>query len=263
MNLARLEVKNVYQCLFVELKEDYGLSQIEARALIKRVEQFQEEVNDGRRNNNQIIRHTVSIGEPAGKKLSECRLIPVNLTMYFSNEERLEKEKGIRHVKKLKIHQLAWEAYTQGGLLSYEDIESILCISQSTIKRMVREYREQGVIVPTRGQIQDIGPGITHKERIIDLLIKGYSYSEVMVQTGHTEASVENYERSFVRVAYFHKEGKSERTIRVLTGFSENLIRKYIEMYETYRRKHSDSVEKMLSRFYRYIEYAELEKKIG
>ncbi len=246
MNLARLEVKNAYQCLFIELKEDYGLSQIEARALVKRMEQFQEEVNDGRRNNNQIIHQAIAIGEPTGKKLSECRLVPVKLTMYFTNEEKLEKEKGIRHVKKLKIHQLAWEAYEQGGLLSYEDIESILCISQSTIKRLVREYKDQGIVVPTRGQVQDIGPGITHKERIIDLLIKGYSYSEVMVQTGYTEASVENYERKFVRIAYFYKEGKSERTIRVLTGFSENLIRKYIEMYEVYKKKYPDSIEKML-----------------
>ena len=60
MNLARLEIKNAYQCLFIELLEDYGLSQIESRALVKRVEQFQEEMHDGRQKNNQIIRQAVA-----------------------------------------------------------------------------------------------------------------------------------------------------------------------------------------------------------
>lgn len=262
MNLARLDIKNVFQCLFIELKDDYGLSQIEARALIKRVEQFQEDMHDGRQKNNQIIRQVIAIGEPAGKRLRDCKLISVKLTMYFTSEDKIEKEKGIRYLKKLKIHQLAWEAYQQGGLLSYEDIESILCVSQSTIKRLIREYKEEGIVVPTRGQIEDIGPGITHKERIVELLIRGYRYSDVMVQTGHTAASVENYEKKFVRVSYFNREGKNDLAIRVLTGYSENLIRSYISMYERYKKKYPDSINKMLERFHRYIESPEEEKKI-
>jgi hypothetical protein len=264
MTLARLEVKNAYQELYIELKEDYGLSQIEARALISRVEQFNEELHDDRRSHNQILKQVVAIGEPAGKKLRDCRLVNVKLTMYFTSEDRIEKEKGIRYLKKLKVHQLAWEAYAQGGLLSYEDIESILLISQSTIKRMVREYRDEGIVVPTRGQMEDIGPGVTHKERIIDLLVRGYRYAEVMVQTGHTEASIENYERRFVRVAYFYREGKNEVVIRNLTGYSEGLIRKYIQMYKQYNRTHFEALNTMLQRFHRYVEYNnDAEKKIG
>lgn len=263
MTLARLEVKNAYQELYMELKEDYGLSQIEARALISRVEKFNEDLHDDRRSHNQILKQVVAVGEPSGKKLRDCRLVNVKLTMYFTCEDRIEKEKGVRYLKKLKVHQLAWEAYTQGGLLSYEDIESILLISQSTIKRMVREYREEGIVVPTRGQIEDIGPGITHKERIIDLLVRGYRYAEVMVQTGHTETSIENYERRFVRVAYFYREGKNETVIRNLTGYSEGLIKKYIQMYEQYRRTHFEALNTMLQRFHRYVEYNEDEKKTG
>lgn len=263
MTLARQEVKNVYQELFIELKEDYGLSQIEARALIGRVEKFNEDLYDDRRSSNQILRQAVAVGEPAGKKLRECRLVNVKLTMYFTCEDRIEKEKGVRYLKKLKVHQLAWEAYNQGGLLSYEDIESVLLISQSTIKRIVREYRNEEIVVPTRGQVEDIGPGITHKERIIELLVRGYRYAEVMVQTGHTEASVENYERRFVRVAYFYREGKSEIVIRNLTGYSEGLIKKYIQMYERYRNIYFEALNNMLQRFHRYVEYNEDEKKTG
>lgn len=261
MTAKRIENKNPYQGLFNELKEEYGLSPIEARALIKRVEQFKYDMSEGERDNNQVIRHVVAKGEPAGKRIKDCKLVPVVLTMNFNSEEKLEKAKGISHLKKIKVHQLAWEAYEQGGLLSYEDIQSILGISISTIKRYIKQYRNEGIIVPTRGQIQDIGPGITHKEKIIELLVKGYSYSEVMIQTAHTEASVENYEKKFVRIAYFYREGKTKLLIRTLTGYSEGLIDSYIELYTRYAMEYPDSINEMLERFHRYLD-CEDEKKI-
>lgn len=262
MTAERMESKNPYQGLFNELKEEYGLSPIEAKALVKRVELFKEEMSSGTRDNNQVVRQVVAKGEPAGKRIRDCRLVPVSLTMNFNGEEKVEKQKGLSHFKRMKVHQLAWEAYEQGGLLSYEDIESILGISISTIKRYIRQYRSEGIVVPTRGQVEDIGPGITHKEKIIELLVKGYTYSEVMIQTAHTETSVENYEKRFVRVAYFHREGKNKLLIRTLTGYSESLIDSYIELYTRYEKEYPDSLNKMLERFHRYIDCGE-EKKTG
>ncbi len=262
MTAERMENKNPYQGLFNELKEDYGLSPIEAKALVKRVEQFKEETTGGIRDNNQIVRQVVAVGEPAGKRIRDCRLVPVMLTMSFNCEGKIEKQKGLSYLKKMKIHQLAWEAYEQGGLLSYEDIENILGISISTIKRYIRQYKAEGIVVPTRGQIQDIGPGMTHKEKIIELLVKGYTYSEVMIQTAHTEASVENYEKKFIRIAYFHREGKNKLLIRTLTGYSESLIDSYIELYTRYAKEYPDSLKEMLERFHRYIDCGE-EKKMG
>jgi len=257
MTAERMDSKNPYQGLFIELKEYYGLSPIEAKALVKRMEQFKEEQQGGARENNQIVRQVVVLGEPAGKRIRDCKLISVNLTMNFNGEAKLEREKGLSYIKKMKVHQLAWEAYEQGGLLSYEDIASILGISISTIKRYIKQYKAEGIVVPTRGQIEDIGPGITHKEKIIELLVKGYNYSEVMIQTAHTEASVENYEKKFVRIAYFHREGKNKLLIRTLTGYSESLIEAYTELYTRYEREYPESLSKMLERFHRYLECRE------
>lgn len=262
MTVERMESKNPYQGLFNELKEEYGLSPIEAKALVKRVELFKEETRDGVRDNNQIIRQVVAKGEPAGKRIRDCKLIPVTLTMSFNGQEKIEKDKGLSYLKKIKIHQLAWESYEQGGLLSYEDIESILGISISTIKRHIKQYKLEGIIVPTRGQIEDIGPGITHKEKIIELLVKGYTYSEIMMHTAHTEASVENYEKRFIRIAYFHREGKNKLLIRTLTGYSEGLIESYIELYTRYMKEYPDSLNKMLERFHRYYECGEEKKRL-
>lgn len=256
----RLKVKNIYQQLQNELKEDYGLSPIESKALIKRIIMFENEITSDIRKNNQILKQVVALGEPAGKRIRDCKLVTVRLSMSLFGEEELQAKKGLKYLRKLKVHQLCWEAYEQGGLLSYEDISSVLGISTSTIKRIVKEYREKDIVVPSRGQIEDIGPGITHKEKILELLIKGYSYSEVMLQTAHTEASIENYEKKFVRVSYFYRENKSVLTIKAMTGYSESLIKKYIELYENYKEKYSKSLEEILERFYRYMDYDE--KKI-
>ena len=258
----RLKLKNIYQKLQIELKEDYGMSPIESKALIKRIVSFEEEITTDTRKSNQILRQVVTLGEPAGKRIRDCKLKTVKLTMSLFGEEDLEEKKGLKYRRKLKVHQLSWQAYEQGGLLSYEDISSILRISTSTIKRIVKEYKEEGITIPSRGQIEDIGPGITHKERILELLIKGYTYSEVMLQTAHTEASIENYEKKFVRVAYFYREKKSLLTIRTITGYSESLISKYIELYKDYIALYPKALKEILERFYRYMDYGD-EKKTG
>ena len=97
----RLKLKNIYQQLQVELKEDYGLSSIESKALIKRIVQFEEEVTTDTRKNNQILRQAVIQGEPAGKRIRDCRLINVKLSMSLFGEEELEVKKGHRYRRKL------------------------------------------------------------------------------------------------------------------------------------------------------------------
>jgi hypothetical protein len=262
MAIERQGLKNPYQQLVIELKEEYGLSPIEAKALIKKIQEFIESMTSNERNKEQITRTVVAIGEPAGRRLSNCKMVQVNLTMHFWGEDKIARAKGLKHLKSLKVHQLAMECYKQGGLLTHEDLQDILGISSSTIKRIIKSYKEQGIVVPTRGQIEDIGPGITHKERIIELLVRGYLYSEVMIQTSHTEASIENYERKFVRIAYLHREGKNDLKIRLITGYSEALIKSFKELYEKNISKYPEAVNKMLERFQSYLE-DDFEKKIG
>jgi len=64
------------------------------------------------------------------------------------------------------------EAHCQGGLLSQTDLSEILIVDKSTVKRIVKRIKARGDNIPTRGEIKDIGPGISHKARIIELLLK-------------------------------------------------------------------------------------------
>jgi hypothetical protein len=168
MTVERMESKNPYQGLFNELKEEYGLSPIEAKALVKRVEQFKEDMSSGVRDYNQIVKQFVVNGEPAGKRIRDCRLIPVTLTMNFNGEENVEQKNGLSYFKKMKVNQLAWEAYEQGGLLSYEDIESILGIRISTIKRYVPGAKLKYATRLKQMLKQELG--YQGKPKILDLL---------------------------------------------------------------------------------------------
>ncbi len=54
----------------------------------------------------------------------------------------------------------------------------LLCVSRSTIKRDIAQLRSEGLDVPTRGQIQDIGKGVSHKGRIVADWLDGYTYTD-------------------------------------------------------------------------------------
>ena len=50
-------------------------------------------------------------------------------------------------------------------------------------------------ILPTRGNIHDIGPGVSHAEKIISLYLQGYTETEIKLKTGHAYESIEDYLR--------------------------------------------------------------------
>lgn len=92
MGVEWIKSKNPYQGLFNELKEGYGISPIEEKALVKQIEQFKEQMSNGTKDNNQIIRQVVAKGEPAGKRIRDYKIVVVLLTMGFNGREKIEKD---------------------------------------------------------------------------------------------------------------------------------------------------------------------------
>ena len=107
--------------------------------------------------------------EPAGKPIKDCRIIPVNLTLYRHTDWKIKAKLGIPALREYLAARLSEEAHHQGGLLSQADLVEILIVDKSTVKRIVKRIKARGGSIPTRGEIKDIGPGISHKARIIEL----------------------------------------------------------------------------------------------
>jgi hypothetical protein len=86
--------------------------------------------------------------------------------------------------------------------------------------------------VPTRGQIKDIGRGVSHKTRIVKDWLAGYTFSKIKKRRWHALGSIERYCMDFQRVARLHARGLSVGEMRVSTGLSERLIKEYVDLYQ-------------------------------
>jgi uncharacterized protein YerC len=127
---------------------------------------------------------------------------------------------------------MAHESVDQGGLLTQEDLAVLLCSSRRTIRRDMKELKERGIDVPTRGTLQDIGPGVTHKSRVVKLWLEGYEYTDIERKTGHSSISVQRYLSGFTKTVRFYSRGYSAPEIRELTDMSERLVKEYLDLYE-------------------------------
>ena len=92
----------------------------------------------------------------------------------------------------------------------------------------------------TRGWKHDMGPGTSHKAQIIDLYLKNYQFTEIELETNHSETSVRRYLRDFVQVVSLHHQNFSIAQIRQVTGFSERLIGEYVDLYRHYHQENND-----------------------
>lgn len=142
-------------------------------------------------------------------------------------------EEGTFGLRKHKIIRMANEALDQAGLLTQEDLAVLLCSSKRTIRRDVKELKQQGIDVLTRGTLQDIGPGVTHKSKVVKMWLEGYEYIDIERKTGHSGFSVQRYLSGFSKAVRFYSRGYSLPEIRELTDMSERLTQEYLDLYET------------------------------
>lgn len=57
------------------------------------------------------------------------------------------------------------------------------------------------VVLPIRGRVTDMGPTLSHAEKIIRLYMDGYTETEIVRRTGHSYESIERYLIDFARLS--------------------------------------------------------------
>ena len=156
----------------------------------------------------------------------------VRLTIDNGNEDiEAIKEYGRIGLREIKIQRITEEAVDQGGVLSQEDISKYLSISIRTVKRDIRNIKQRGVAVITRGYLHNIGRGQTHKVKIIGMYLDGKTYSEIKLITRHSSGAIKRYIESFTKVLMAQSKGIKEiKEISFVTGISEGLVKQYLEL---------------------------------
>lgn len=236
-----------------ELRHDYGLSVIESRALVQRYVQLLDEVQEdegGGRGPGQLRVVAVAAGQPAGRPLAQCVTLPVLVTLVAPSDAEVQHTDGSRGLRQARLVRMTHEAWDQGGLLSYEDLSLLLAVDVTTVRRLVSRCRAQGLQVPTRGWVSDIGPGITHKARVIELYFRGLQPGRIASYTAHALSSVERYLGDFARVVELFERDYPPPSIIRITALSPRTVREYLALFEQYSGPaHRPMLEVLRQRF--------------
>jgi hypothetical protein len=180
-----------------------------------------------------ITHSAVSAREPAGKPIKNCKIVPVHLTAVYEADVEVLHEKGPVDLRMVRLYRFCCEARQQGGLLSHEDLCVLLSVDRSTIHDLIGRWRQQGVLVPTRGAIHDIGPEPTHKRSIATLLGQGFSTSQIRAMTKHSEGAIGRYQQQFALVLYLlhtYPNASPEEHCQ-LADLSRKAYDTYLEVY--------------------------------
>jgi hypothetical protein len=94
--------------------------------------------------------------------------------------------------------------------------------------------RQKGILVPTRGQQKDIGPGLSHKVMAVKLYLERHHPVEIARRLYHSLKAVERYTECFARVITLHEQGLNLTEIAFVVQISQALSQQYLDLYRQY-----------------------------
>jgi len=243
----RLTTKTTLHTIQVELQTGYALSPVEAQVLARRVQQLVDSQSGFSRQPGQITYQAIAIDEPPGKPLKECRKVPVHLTIIADGDGQVWATKGPEALRRLRAHRIIYEAPMQGGALSQEDVACILGVSRKTVQRIFAYYRRRDQPLPSRGEVRDIGRGVSHKIPVIRKYVQDLSFSRISRELGnHGISSMARYLNHFALVMILEDRRLTPAQMQSVVGISENLIEEYRALYaELNVPEHARTLERL------------------
>jgi hypothetical protein len=182
----------------------------------------------------QIVWHAVPVDEypKKGKSMAQTKLKPVVLDMITDDDiEGLKIPVGAHQLKMKKIERLTTQAYDQGALLSQLDLAVLMASTTVAVSSWVCEYQNlYNRPLPTRGNIQLIGGGQTHKRPIIAMHLKGYLVPTICQKANHSKESVERHIRDFESVRLLSTKFDDVDVISRIIRLSPSVVKQYLDL---------------------------------
>jgi hypothetical protein len=175
----RLKSKSVKNSIINNIARDFNLTPILAEAYFNQIKDYFTEHVQLNLTSGQVHYLAVDDREPAGKPVQLCLKKSVRLTLHNPDEDlSVYKKEGLAALRQHRLIRITKEAIEQGTLLSQLDLAVLLSVNEYTAGCYVREYQSlYGRSLTTRGNIQQIGSGQTHKKEIVSFYQKGYLVS--------------------------------------------------------------------------------------
>lgn len=171
-----------------------------------------------------------------GKRVEEYETTVVKLP-YLTREDIKLKQEGMskREHDLIRLERLTKSAKEQGGLLSEAELATILNYSMSTISKRINTYQERNnEVLPLRGNVLDMGRGVTHKKMIIQLYEEGVSPPVISKRTYHSLEAVDRYVKDYERVKFLSEKGLSKGEIKRSIDRGKTVISEYIKLLNKY-----------------------------
>lgn len=230
----RLAVKTPEAAFLHVLQEEFHFSPRVSRELLSTAkEMLVGGVPSSAVRPGQVRLVVASMKAPFGPSLADTDKVEVTLTVDAGAEDaevrRAEKAEGLRRGRILRLTE---EALEQGGVLTQEDLARVLGVTRRTIVRDMQILQAEGHLVHTRGAVQGVGRGQTHKVRIIELWLDREGYDKIARWLHHSAQAIKRYVSTFLRVVVLHRQGRSVEEIAFLTQSSVRLVKDYLGVYE-------------------------------
>jgi len=243
---SRLKSKNARDAIIQHISQDFNLMPIMAEAYFTQISSYFQQHSDINLKSGQVCYEAVAESEPASKHIALSKKVSCKLTLNDPHSDYdILANYGLAGLRRHRLLRITREALDQGAVLSYEDLAIILTTSPATVRRDTGYLRREGKLIVTRGWRQDMGPGISHKTQIIDMYLKGYTFTEIERRSNHSEKSVARYLRDFTQVIVLHKQNFSNVQIRQVTGLSQRLVDEYLDLFSYYRRLKNERLEQL------------------
>jgi hypothetical protein len=187
---------------------------------------------------------------PHGRPLDGTETTEVVWTINAGDEDlQVFEEHGSIALRHVRILRLLDEAVAQEAAATQEDLARALHASVSTIKRDFAALRDEGHYLPSRGNLQGIGRGQTHKARIVGLWLQGLTYDQIARRTHHAVSSIKRYINTFIRVVWMHRQEYTEEQIAHLLQIGTALTAEYLALYDRYNtEQYKERLEACLER---------------
>lgn len=231
----RLEQKQQDVQFINKLQAGMNCSMFEAKAITNLVYEVYRPFfdNSGSMRPGQIAFNVVGIENSPKEKLSDCQMKTVILTLDAGEEDlAVRKEQGVTALRRHRLKRICTESFLQDGLLTVEDLANrLLNCGERTLTRDLAALKQQGVILPLRSTIKDMGRSITHRSEIVRLWLTGKEFSQISRQTNHSVEAVANYVEKFKRVIALAKDNYEIHTIAFLVKISQSLAQEYYDLF--------------------------------
>lgn len=250
----RLRQKQLDTQFVNTLIQGMNCSQFEAKAIMNAVYDTYQPFfdNSGTMKPGQMLFEVVSVENGAQKKLSECKMVNVTLTLDAGVEDlEIRQKMGVTELRRHRLQRIATEAFQQGGVLTVEDIANrLLNCGERTICRDIKAFKEKDIVLPLRSTIRDMGKSITHRSLIVKEWLLGREYSEIALRTNHSVEAVANYVDKFKRVICLAKNNYEINTIAFLVKLSPALAQEYYKLFYSLKivPHRSEEIDEMLKK---------------